>query len=283
MSDLAGDPPMPPMPPAPSAPPGPHQRQRRLIDAHFEGQSSLEVERTMREHLTGCADCRAHYDRRLLLAAADPETAVPPRERLAAGLGLRIGPDHRRVDLRRWAVGAPVVLACLIAVVAIGLRDRSEWQTRGRHTQTSQLLAYEVSKGGAVRQASREISSDSGLAFAYANIAHKGHLLVFAVDETRRVYWCHPAWNDAASDPTAVPIERDEAVHELPQSIFHKFRGRHLEVFGAFVDGPMSVRQVEAAIARAPVDAVGRLALTLPGAELTRLELSLVGDRGADR
>jgi hypothetical protein len=281
MSDLAGNP---PMPPAPSAPPGPHHRQRRLIDAHFEGQSSLEAERTMRGHLTGCADCRAHYDRRLRLAAADPDTAVLPRDRLAAGLGLRIGPDHRRVDLRRWAIGAPLVLACLVAVVAIGLRDRrSGWQTRGRHGQTSQLLAYEVSKDGVVRQASEAIRSDSGLAFAYANIAHKGHLLVFAVDEARRVYWCHPAWNDAASDPTAVPIERDEAVHEIPQSVFHKFRGRHLEVFGAFVDSPMSVRQVEAAIARAPVDAIGRLALTLPDAELTRLELALVGDRGADR
>jgi hypothetical protein len=269
------------MPPASSAS---HRRQRRLIDAHFAGRSSRLDERIMRGHLAGCAECRAHYDRRLLLAAADPETAVLPRDRLAAGLGFRIGLAHRRVDLRRWAVGAPLVLACLVAIVAIGLRDRrSEWQTRGRHTQTSQLLAYEVSKGGTVRQASDQIGSDSGLAFAYANIAHKGHLLVFAVDETRHVYWYHPAWNDSASDPTAVAIERDEAVHEIPQSVFHKFRGHRLEVFGAFVDSPLSVRQVEAAIARAPVDAVGRLALTLPGAELTRLELSLAGGRGADR
>jgi hypothetical protein len=264
--------------------PAPHRRERRLIDAHFEGQSSPRVERNMRGHLVGCADCRAYYDRRLLLADVNPKTAILPRDRLAAGLGFRIGPDHRRVDRRRWAVAAPMVLACLVAVVAIGRRDRGpEWQTRGHHAQTSQLLAYEVSSGGASRQASEQIGSDSGLAFAYANIAHKGHLLVFAVDETRHVYWYHPAWNDAASDPTAIPIEADEAVHEIPQSVFHKFRGHHLEVFGAFVDSPLSVRQVEAAIARAPVDAVGRLALNLPGAELTRFELSLVSGPGADR
>ena len=256
-----------------------HRRQRRLIDLHFRGESSLVLERPMRGHLVDCADCRAYYERQVLLAAVDPETAIPPRDRLAAGLGLSLGPRERRSRLRGWAVAAPVAAACLATVLVVGFRAGSGGQTRGRQLQSSQLLAYEVSKEGAVRQASDQIRPDSGLAFAYANIAHKGHLLVFAVDETRHVYWYHPAWNDSATDPTALAIQADDAVHEIPQSVYHQFRGRHLEVFGAFVDGPMSVRQIEAAIARAPIDALGRLTLALPGADLTRIELSLVGDR----
>lgn len=273
----------------PASAAGRHRRSRRLIDLHFRGRSSPTLERDLRGHLTDCADCGAYYERQLLLAAADPETAIHPRDRLAAALGLHPARHDRRPGPRWWALAAPAA-ACLFAILIVGLhRPRSEWQARGRQAPRSQLLAYEVSKGGVVRQASHQIGSDSGLAFAYANIAHKRHLLVFAVDETRHVYWYHPAWDDAASDPTAVVIERDEAVHEIPQSVFHRFRGHRLEVFGAFVDGPISVRQVEAAIARAPVEADGRLVLTLPGAELTRLQLSLAevgagpSGRGGDR
>ena len=76
--------------------------------------------------------------------------------------------------------------------------------------------------------------------------------MVFAVDEGRRVYWYHPAWQNAADNPIAIDIERDEALHEFPQAITHRFAATPLQLFGVFLDRAMSVREMESLVARAP-------------------------------
>jgi hypothetical protein len=254
-----------------SVAPAPHRRYRRLIEAHFGGRAWPAGETVMRTHLVSCADCRAHYDRHLHLAAVDPQGAIPRRERLARGLGLA-APAR---EPRRWVLLAgSAVAACAFAFAMFGTRPAV--QSRGAQTRPgSQLLVYAVTEGSAAPVVS-EVRAGSELAFAYANISHRRRLMVFAVDDDRRVYWFHPAWQNAAEDPVGVAIAADDAVHELPQAVYHPFSGGRLQLFGVFMDGTMSAREMELAIGRSPSDEQGQLRLSLPTADVSRLDLRVV-------
>jgi hypothetical protein len=255
-----------------------HWSAHRSIDAHFRGATSPARERRMRAHLAGCAGCRERYERHLHLAALVPDAAAPARERLRRGLGLDAPAAASRASFAWWRGAAPA-LAALCLVVAFGLRrpSPSEPQARGGAGPASHLLAYELAPGHAARQALGAIDRGSGLAFAYVNGARRARLLVFGVDESRRVYWYHPAWVDARENPVAVPIEGDDRLHEIPQAVTQALASKRLEIFGAFGDDTLSVRDVEAAVARAPLDEQGRPRVTLPGWDVTRLDLSLTG------
>lgn len=256
----------------------PERWYQRRIDAHFRGRGSPGDDRDLRAHLSTCAACRAYYERHLELAALDPQGAVPMRERLARGLGL--GAARPVAPRRRVALTLSAALALGAVALVFGLRARPELQARGGAASPgSQLLVYELAPGAGPRPVVSEVSGESGLAFAYANISRKSHLLVFAVDDDRRVYWYHPTWSSLREDPVAIDIERDDAVHEIPAAITHRFAGRRLQLFGVFVDGALSARQVEAVVARAPLDAKGRFQLSIAGADIRRLDLRLVGGR----
>ncbi|HMF41986.1 MAG TPA: hypothetical protein VKQ32_15035 [Polyangia bacterium] len=259
-----------------------HRRQQALIDRHFSGTGTPGHEHEMREHLVTCADCRGHYERHLHLVALDPGGALPRDERLARGLGLAPTRAAKRASGRWLALALSASAACAFALVAIVAgRQHPTLQPRGTAASPgSQLLVYDVGRGrpAAVRQAS-SIRADSALAFAYANISHRRRLMVFAVDEERRVYWYHPGWEKPADNPVAVDIERDDAVHELPQAVTHRFSGRHLQLWGVFMDRPMSVREIEALVARAPADQGPGIRFDVAGADVTRLDLRLEADR----
>ena len=235
----------------------------------------------MREHLVTCADCRDHYERHLHLVALDPGGALPRDERLARGLGLPPADAAKRVSARWLGLAFSASVACAFALMIVAGRQHPALQARGAAAAPgSQLLVYEVTGGrsAAVRPAS-SIHADSALAFAYANISHRRRLMVFAVDEARRVYWYHPGWEKPADNPTAVDIERDDAVHELPQAVTHRFSGRRLQLWGVFMDRPMSVREIEALVARAPADQGRGIRFDVAGADVTRFDLQLEADR----
>jgi hypothetical protein len=258
--------------------PRPERWYQRRIDAHFGGRPSPAGERELRAHLPACASCRDYYDRHLELAALDPQRALPTRERLARGLGLAVA---ARTPPRPLVLSLAAATALGALVLATGLNARPALQARGGDAPGSQLLVYELAPGEAPRPltAEAQVRGESGLAFAYANIGRKRHLLVFAVDDERRVYWYHPTWSDAQQDPVAIDLAPDAEIHEIPAAITHPLAGRELEIFGVFTDDALSVRQVEALIARAPLDGHGRLVLPLERAEVTRLELRLAGGR----
>jgi hypothetical protein len=259
-----------------------HRRQQALIDRHFAGTGTPEGEHRLREHLVGCGDCRGRYERHLTLAAVDPGAAVPRAERLARGLGLAPAPRARAQATRRWlTLALSASAAC--ALVLIAVRPTRAPQPRGASaTPGSQLLVYEVGRSPAAasaRQISPDVTSsiraDSALAFAYANIARRRFLMVFAVDEARRVYWYHPAWETAADNPMAIAVEPDEGVHELPAAVTHRFSGRYLQLWGVFMDRAMSVREMEALVAGAPADEHGGIRLDVAGAGVTKLDLRI--------
>ncbi|HEY0707147.1 MAG TPA: zf-HC2 domain-containing protein [Polyangia bacterium] len=256
-----------------------HRRAHKLMNAHFRGDISPGNERWMRGHLLGCAGCRKHYERHLHLAAVDPCGRLPARDRLARGLGLLPGPSRTRVpSLTAWTA---IPATAFVFLLGLGMLWRSSettpsLQARGDSPSLpSQLLVYEISRGGPVRKAIGKIRRDSALAFAYVNTAQKQRLMIFGVDEDRRVLWYQPAWTDARDNPVAVPVATDVEVHEIPQAVTHPLRGRTLQVFGAFGDQPLTVREVEAAVKRANPDADGRLQVALPGWDLIRFQLAL--------
>ena len=257
---------------------------RSAIDAHFRGRPASEAERRMRLHVSGCAACRAYYERHLLLAAIDPGVALPSHQRLARGLGLSgTAPVSARARFGwRTALGAAAALGLFALVGLRVLRTPGPApQARGTASPPSQLLVYAIaplSSAVARVTAGTRLDRNGSLAFAYVNVAHKRRLMVFAVDEHRHVFWYHPAWQDVRDDPVGVPIAADEGVHEIPQAVRHRFEGERLQLFGVFDDRDTSVREVEAAVARAPLDAHGQLALTLPAAQITSLLLTLSGD-----
>jgi hypothetical protein len=222
-----------------------------------------------------CGACREYYERHLELAALDPERAVPLRDRLARGLGL-VSPAPA-AQQRRLTLALSAAMAVGAVAIAVGLGARSDLQARGATTSASQLLVYELATGQAPRPVLSEVRGGSGLAFAYANIGRKQHLLVFAVDDDRRVYWYYPAWRSLEEDPRAIDIVRDDAIHEIPAAITHHIAGRRLQLFGIFVNDALSARHIEALVARAPMDEHQHLLLSIAGADVTRLDLLLVG------
>ncbi len=259
---------------------GTERRCRRLVDAHFRGRLSPPGEREMRGHLVTCGPCRAHYDRHLLLARVDPDDALPMHDRLARGLGLSpLRTVHRLPFYRSGVLAAVSAIAVACAVVlVIGLHRQPGLEPRGA-TPGSQLLVYELMAGETPRPVVSQIHADAGLAFAYANIGRKRRLMVFGVDDDRRVYWYQPAWQNQTEHPVAVEIARDDKLHEIPQSTTHHFAGRRLQIFGVFLDQAMSAPDMEDLVAHAPSDEKGRLRVPIPGADVTRLDLDLVAAR----
>ncbi len=136
--------------------------------------------------------------------------------------------------------------------------------------QSSRVLVYDVRRGLPPVPAGDVLQNGDELAFAYENGAAKRRLAIFGVDEHGHVYWFHPAWTHETDDPVAIPIETDASRHELPEAVLQRFDGKRLEIRSVFVDDPISVRQIEALLQKAPQGV-----LPLPGAVESSLTLAV--------
>ena len=106
-------------------------RYRRWMDRAFVGALPPERSRALGEHVSGCADCRAYFDRLgYVRRALGPDRILPDdaRDQIAAALrpsAPRAGP---------WLVAVPVVLAA--AALALWVLPRhggdSVFTARGR-------------------------------------------------------------------------------------------------------------------------------------------------------
>lgn len=261
---------------------------RARVDRHFDGTLPPEEERAMREHLPGCAACTARYERHLVLEQIDPD-ALGARDRIGRGLGFaeeRAAGDAVGLPKAapRWTRVAPLAVGALAAAAAallfVGTRgDRRPdqgFQARGGDGTAggAGLVVYRVEDGGLVA-AGEEIRATSELAFAYGNPSAKKHMVIFAVDERRRVFWYHPAWTDEAQDPSAVAARAGEGPHTLGEAVRHPFDpGGRVRICSVFTDEPVTVRRVERALAELPDFARGEerapdLSRALAGASAT--------------
>ncbi len=254
------------------------------IDDHFAGHLSAGDERRMRLHLPGCAACRRHYDRHLLLASLDPE-APAVHERLATGLGMGV-PRWRSVAARLHEGGkgwpgwrpwsAAGIVAAAAAIALVGTRVAQErampFQARGAATPGAHAFVYEAKKGQASKRVNESIAPSAELAFGYENAANKPYFMAFGVDEHRHVYWYHPGWTDPASDPASISISGGPERRLLPEAIGHDLDGTVLEVHAWFLDRPMNTKAVEVEV-RAAAPGVTRLAPAGAIEEVVRLEV----------
>ena len=248
--------------------------EHSLVDRHFSGRIHPREEQRMREHLPGCAACREHYERHLLLARLDPR-ALDARTRLARGLGV-----DAREPASPWRLAlVPVAVACLaLLMVRIPWNGASAgddgFTARGvRNAGTdARLLAYAVEPGGRTTLLGPTLRPDQELAFAFRNPDAHRFLMVFARDAAGQVYWYHPSWTDPASNPSAIPILPTDAPRELPEAISHALPAGPLTLHAVFLDTPLTVQQMESLLSDART-----LDDVLPaGADSTSLQLQVV-------
>jgi Putative zinc-finger len=236
-----------------------HASIHPLIAAHFAGRISPDRERKLRTHLMECSECRASYDRHLVLSELDP--AFPSAEqRLAVGLGLSPRPRSARIAVAGWA--AATAMAALVLLV-VPLRARhDDYTARGAAPIAGdpQVLIYQVGRGQKPRAPRGTIGAGDELAFAYANSTGYRRLMIFGVDEHRHVYWYHPAWSDGSLDPHGVEIAGSAGVTEIPEAIRHDIDGHELTVVAVFTNDDLSVRKIEEMV-RASADPTGPLPL----------------------
>jgi hypothetical protein len=220
---------------------------RAEIERHFAGRISPRDERHLREHVGGCAECRAYYERQLLLAEMDRERAIAPEDRLAVGLGLANA--RRPAHAPLFGALAVAAAAAVVAVAAPTLWPRhGEFASRGAVKQTpeAELYVYRIGRGRSPERADgTPMGRSDELAFAYTNRAGWPYLLVFGADEHGHVYWYHPAWRNADETPRAVAIQTGPEGHELPDATSHDLDGERLHVFGLFSRTPLTTREVE--------------------------------------
>jgi hypothetical protein len=242
---------------------------RQWIDQYFEGRLSGERANAMFEALSDDDEAQAYFERRQLLAELDP-AGDDAAARIGRSLGFVVPtPEPERSPLFAWLPGLSVVgaaAAVLLFVVSGGTDPRPPpsrppptdgFSARGHGTVDaglkSDVVAYRISGTGDGQtsvEVEGSIAATDELAFAYMNPAGKKHLMVWGVDDGGAVYWYHPAWTDAADNPTAVPVARARTLTELPEAIAHDLAGEKLSLFALLTDERPSVRDVEGALGK---------------------------------
>jgi hypothetical protein len=222
------------------------------VDRHFAGQLSPDEERVLRGHMPECAACTRRYERHLLVESVMP--SMDAKDRLRRGIPF---PSRQRA---RWLAPAAGVLA-LAACALIYVKSRPhepEFQARGRDEAPMagpRLAIYRLAPPAPPTPVVDSIARGDELAFAYANppgeTARK-HLMVFAVDEQRRVYWYYPAWTRAEDDPVAVAIDVSGQLVELREGVVHPFDVGRIRLYAIFTDQAPTTREVEARVAVSP-------------------------------
>ena len=229
------------------------------VDRHFARQLEPAVERAMREHLPTCAECRARYEKHLLLEKLDPDAAGPQR-RIAAGLGIG---SARRPELLRAATPVMGALALAAAILFLVMRPSGAGSPldtgftargggdAGADDSSSYVIVYRGANDAGPTRAGTSIRRGDELSFGYGNLANKRYLMIYGVDEHRHVFWYYPAWSDPKADPQSIAIA--PGAQSLPDAIKHELDGTHLELHAVFTDVPLTVKAVEGLISGAPI------------------------------
>lgn len=213
--------------------------QQRDVDRHFAGRLSPDDAHRLNAHVSACVECRRYFERHLLLAKLDPK-ALGAEERVARGLGLAAAPRRRT-----WALASAAAMAAAIALVVFVRAPDGFVARGGKPDDRADVAIYRVS-GGAPKRAEGRMHAGDALAFAYRNPERWTHLLVFGVDETGRVCWYYPKWEDAAADPRAIEIQPSVAPVELGEAVVQALSGKRLTVHALFTNDAPSVHEIEA-------------------------------------
>jgi hypothetical protein len=248
----------------------------KLVDSHFSGRIAPSAERRLRRHLDDCVACRGHYERWLVLAQID--SAVPSHEeRLAVGLGLRS--PSQQIRARALGVALTAALAGLGVVLVSGHAPAGALKLFEppipAPSSEAEFAVYRVGRDGAqsaLLHAEAEIAPNQPLGFAYAKAAGTRHLMIFGVNERRRVVWYRPAVAESAENAPLLPISHGELLHELSDAFAQTLDEGTLRLFAVFTNREdLRVSEVETAVATAPSE----LTLGLAGCEVRYVRLNV--------
>lgn len=190
---------------------------------------------------------------------------------------------------RRWRLGLAGALGVAAVAASVGLalspgpgRDDGVFAARGA-SPTAGPLRRGV--GVVVRHGSGHleplaggevVDAEATFAVSYRNLGpeRSAFLMVFAVDAARAVHWIHPAFVDARTDPSSVPLDHAPSDRVLPTaaSLDDPAVGP-LRVLTLVTPRPLHVSEIEAL--RAPELELGALRARFPDAELTEISVEL--------
>lgn len=166
-------------------------------------------------------------------------------------------PPRQRPALLLWA-GGFAAAAGLAVLAAVGLPDRDpEFRAKSSGAPANapeRWAGVQIFRLGPDKRPQRVehgIARGDGLLFSYTNLGPRpfSHLMLFAVDARGEVRWFHPAYEHAGANPSSIPLRRGDADVPLADVIHHDLPPGPLAVHALFTAHPLTVLEVEAALA----------------------------------
>ncbi|NOZ87390.1 MAG: zf-HC2 domain-containing protein [Deltaproteobacteria bacterium] len=165
----------------------------------------------------------------------------------------------RKFFPKKWL--APFAAACAAAALLLviwpnnRLDESTGFTARGGMTPGKDrwvsLEVFRPSPGGGYHPVTDRIMPHDALAFAYVKQragTFLSFLMVFAVDETGRVYWYYPEYSREDENPHSIYIGSGSGRASLPDEIRHDFKKGLLRIFAVFSKGPLYVRHIESVV-----------------------------------
>jgi hypothetical protein len=275
------------------AAPLPYRDLAKLIEGEATASETAELQATLaqspesRQRLLRVEAVAAHLGD---TTAVDEIDLLPDLEQRFAARIPSAPAARRWWRAPRWlGLGLPAV-AILLALPALLLRDGGS-ASKPEHSYRAKsatphldararwiaLNVFRLSGDAAPEPLGDVLHLDDGLLFSYTNLgpAPFSFLMVFGVDEQRRVYWYYPAFMDARDDPKAIDIQKGVSRFALDEVIAHPYQLGTLTLFGLFSDHALSVSALESAVGRGLGDGTA-LEATFDGIRVKTLRVRVV-------
>ena len=179
------------------------------------------------------------------------------------------------------AIVLPTVLFLNHRVTSPGLA--AEFRAKAANTGTDPRArwigfnVFRLSDNAEAVQLTDTLRADDALLFSYTNLGPTpfSYLMIFGVDESRRVFWYYPAFLDASDNPKSIPIAGGASRVGLREVIAHPYVEGTLTLFALFSDNRVSVSNVEAVVAKG-ADDLRSLEAAIDGVRVKALALEVI-------
>jgi hypothetical protein len=250
---------------------------KKDVILYLEGQLSPEKTAALKEHFAHCNSCASLHEQLVsitqYIAPDDDEFKMPQLAENVMTL-VRLGqgrPEKVFSGSSFWStiwlqrLWMPIA-ACLLVAIIIPLWlivdreprpiDSVEFVARG---STAEKLDSWVSirvfrKTPSDYQLIRDgLTVDDVLAFAYDNRSGTSldFLMIFAVDQSGRIFWYYPAFLDESENPKSIKIaDTIRTPKMLPDEVQHGYQPGLLRMFAVFSSEALDVKRIEEIVAR---------------------------------
>lgn len=240
----------------------------KMLLAYLDGEVTKSESSAIEDYLRETPAARRQLDklRGMMDSLAEPNNAVENMD-LTASVRRAIqtpAPSPRRPFFLRPLLAAGVACVAAAIIIPIWISSSRPNDDGGFRIKSAAPLerfpqdrwvgikAYRLGKAGKVHRISKTIRFDDELLFSYNN-AKQGsftHLMIFAVNKAGNVFWFYPAYEHVDTNPAAIEVKSGATDQELPTKIQHNLSPGPLYIYGLFLHEPMTVRRIEALVAK---------------------------------